>query len=86
MWLITINEPLCRRIREFMNLAKIIIILALPITEINNSRILDFTKSLEITNSRNFKHAKINRSTVFQYSTLQNRKFIFPQAADSEPK
>ena len=51
--------------RKFINLPKIIIIIALPIIEIDNLPILDLTKSPKIINSRKFKHAKITRSTVY---------------------
>ena len=33
---------------------------------IDNSRILDLTKSPKITNLQKFKHAKITRSTVYE--------------------
>ena len=41
-----------------------LLLCALPITKIDKSRILDFVKSLEITNSQKSKHAKITISTV----------------------
>ena len=47
-----------RQIREFKNLAKIIVIV-LPNNEIDSSRILDIAKSPKITNARKFKHAKL---------------------------
>ena len=40
---------------------KTIIIIALPIIAIDNSRILDFVESRKITNSRECRHAKITR-------------------------
>ena len=39
-------------------------IIAPPMIEIDNKRILYFAKSPKITNSRKYKHAKITRSTV----------------------
>ena len=47
----------------FKNLANIIII-ALPIIKIDNSRILEIARSLKITNSQKSKHAKITGPTV----------------------
>ena len=54
------------KIREFQNLAKIIIIIAL-LKEKRKFRILNFLKSPKIRNSRKFEHAKITRSTVVSY-------------------
>ena len=64
------------KIREFKNLAKIIIIIALPIIEIDKLRIQDLTKSPKIIYSRKFEHAKMTRSTVLCLCNLFNR-FIF---------
>ena len=61
-------------IREFKNPAKIIIVIVPPITEIDNSRILDFAKRPELINSLIFEHAKITRSTV--YLTHRHRPLI----------
>ena len=47
------------QIREFKNLAEIIIIIAL-LKKNENSRILNFVKSPKIRNSRKFKHTKIS--------------------------
>ena len=64
-----IREVLFSRISQggqvckFMNLAIFIIIIA-PLKKKKNSRILNFVKNLKI---RNLKHAKITRSTVFDY-------------------
>ena len=49
--------------REFKNLAEIIIIVEL-LKKNKNSQILNFVKHHKIRNSRKFKHAKITRSTV----------------------
>ena len=57
------------QIREFKNLAKIIIIIAL-LKKNENSRILNSVKSLKITNSRKFKDAKITRSTVYFFKQV----------------
>ena len=51
------------QIREFRNIAKVIIIIAL-LKETENSRIVNLIKSTKIRNSRRFKHAKIARFTV----------------------
>ena len=53
------------KIREFKNLAKIIIIVATPKKK-ENSRILASVKSPKISNSRKFKHAKITRYILYQ--------------------
>ena len=53
-------------IREFKNLAKNVIIIAL-LKKNKKSRTLNFVKSPKIRNSRKFKHGKITRSTVYIY-------------------
>ena len=52
------------KIREFKSLTKNIIIVP-PIIDIDNSQILDFTKSLKIINSQKSKQEKMTRSTVY---------------------
>ena len=65
------------QIREFKNLAKILIIIALLIF-FENSRVLSFLKSLKIRNSPKFKHAKITRcnSDMYRLSTGVPQGFI----------
>ena len=55
-----------RQIREFKNLAKMIIIKEL-LKKNENSRIVNFVKSPKIGNSRKLEHAKISISTVGLY-------------------
>ena len=49
---------------------------ALPIIEIDNSRILDFVKGPKITNWQKFKHAKITKATVLQYTKERSVAFV----------
>ena len=56
------------QIREFKNLTKIVLIIAL-LKKKEKSQILNFVKTPKNRNSRKLKHAKITRSTVYDNHT-----------------
>ena len=56
-----------RKNSRIWKLSRKLLLLVLPIIEIDNSRILDFAKIPKITDSQQYKHAKITKSTVGDY-------------------